>query len=48
MQQPPAAPPKKPYETPQLRVYGNIRELTLLNGQGKGMQDNMLVSFLKT
>ena len=48
MQQPPAAAKKKPYQSPQLRVYGDIRELTLTNGQGMGMQDNNIVSFLKT
>lgn len=48
MQQSPAPATKKPYRTPQLRIYGDIRELTLTNGQGMGMQDNNIVSFLKT
>ena len=48
MQQSPVAAKKKPYQSPQLRVYGDIRELTLTNGMGAGMQDNNIVSFLKT
>ena len=48
MQPPPAASTKKPYQSPQLRVYGDIRQLTLLNGMGVGMQDNNIASFLKT
>lgn len=39
---------KKPYQTPQLRVYGTLRELTKLNTSGKGMQDNQIFSMLKT
>ena len=48
MQKPSAASRKKPFQAPQLRVYGDIRELTLTNGMGVGMQDNNIVSFLKT
>ncbi len=48
MQKPSQASAKKPYQSPQLRVYGDIRELTLTNGMGAGMQDNNIVSFLKT
>lgn len=48
MQQSPAVPIKKPYQSPQLRVYGDIRQLTLLNGMGVGMVDNMIANFLKT
>jgi len=37
--------PKKPYEQPQLRVYGNLRDIT--EGVGvAGVSDNVLV--LKT
>lgn len=48
MQQISPAPPKKPYQTPQLRVYGNLRELTKLNTVGKGKQDNAFLSSFKT
>ena len=48
MDKPFEASEKKPYQSPQLRVYGDIRELTLTNGQGKGMQDNNIITFLKT
>ena len=40
MQQPPTVSTKKPYQSPQLRVYGDIRELTLTSSQKAGMQDN--------
>jgi len=48
MQRPSPTSDKKPYQNPQLRVYGDIREITLTNGMGKGKQDNNIVSFLKT
>ena len=48
MQSLPAASTKKPYQSPQLRVYGDIRQLTLLNGMGVGMVNNMIANFLKT
>ena len=40
MQQLPTVSAKKPYQSPQLRVYGDIRELTLTNSQKAGTQDN--------
>ena len=41
-------PQKKPYESPQLRVYANLRELTEARNSMVGQSDGAYGSFLKT
>ena len=38
---PATTPPKKPYHSPQLSIYGEVREITKSIIGGTGMNDNV-------
>ena len=35
-------PVKKPYQAPKLTVYGDLTQLTMTLGKGKGQPDNFM------
>jgi hypothetical protein len=35
-------PIKKPYQAPKLTVYGDLTQLTMTSGKGKGMPDGTM------